>query len=169
MPQLITIGKITKNQGNKGEVKVSILTDFPERFYDLDKIIVENNNQQQEFNIENIRYHKQALILKLKGINDIQQALSLKNKYIKIKEKDLIPLKKDEYYIYQLLGCEIITLDNKKIGHLKEVETNKGTDIFLVEGHNKDYMIPASKNIVKEINLQENRIIIDPISGLLDL
>ncbi|MFW5998134.1 MAG: ribosome maturation factor RimM [Bacillota bacterium] len=165
----ITIGKITKNQGNRGEVRVIPLTDFPERFLQIERVFLVKNSQMKKKTIENVRFHKKFVILKFDEIDDIGAAFELKDYYVKIKEEELAPLLEDEYYIYQIVGFKVITVDGTNLGPLKEVLTTGGTDILIVEGNNKDYMIPGTKEIVTKVDMENEEIIIDPIPGLLDL
>ncbi|MFW6389777.1 MAG: ribosome maturation factor RimM [Halanaerobiales bacterium] len=165
----ITIGRITNNQGNKGEVRVIPLTDFPERFQMIDKVYLVKNNRVEEQIIENVWFHKKYVILKFAGIDDIGAALNFKDYYIKIKEKDLVPLRENEYYIYKIVGFTVKTKDDKVLGSLKEVLTTGGTDVLVVSGSDKEYLIPGSKEIVKNIDIKTETIIVDPIPGLLDL
>lgn len=167
--ELITIGKITRNQGNRGEVRVIPLTDFPERYELLDRVYLVKGENILEKRIEGIRFHKKFVILKLDGINDIEEALNLRDYLVKIPESEALPLKEDEYYIDQLTGFRVITNKGESIGELAEVITTGGTDIFLVKGDKKEYMIPAAREIITEINEQTGEIIINPIPGLLEL
>ncbi|MFW5998932.1 MAG: ribosome maturation factor RimM, partial [Halanaerobiaceae bacterium] len=109
------------------------------------------------------------VILKFAGIDDIGAALNFKDYYIKIREKDLVPLRENEYYIYKIVGFTVKTKDDKVLGSLKEVLTTGGTDVLVVSGSDKEYLIPGSKEIVKNIDIKTETIIVDPIPGLLDL
>ena len=185
MPQEVVIGKITTSQGNKGEVRVSPLTDFPERFSGLTEVILDHSrgqNQQNEgviknehirtegkYEIENVRFHKNFIILKLAGIDDIEAALALKNCLLKIPEQKLVPLEDGHYYIYQLRGASVETVTGEKLGKVIDVLKTGGTDIFLVQGAQKEYMLPASKEMIEDINIEKKRIIVEPIPGLLEL
>ena len=169
MDKLITIGQITKNQGNKGEVRVLPMTDFTERFQVLDKVCLEKGEKTITKEIQDVWYHKQFVIIKFKGVDDIGSAFELQDYLIKIKEENLVPLLEDEYYIYQIKNFQVQTLQGKNLGKLKDVLPTGGADIFLVAGDEKEYMIPASKEIIKSINMSEEKIIVDPFPGLLDL
>ena len=183
MSQQIVIGKITTSQGNKGEVRVSPWTDFPERFTALKEVILDYSSRQQKNygqenteistkekkEIESVRFHKNFVVIKFAGIDDIEAALSLKDCLVKISEEELVPLAEDNYYIYQLRGAVVKTTSGKLLGELKDVLKTGGTDIFLVRGEEKEYMLPASKEIITEIDIGEMQIIVEPVPGLLDL
>lgn len=164
----ITIGKITKNQGNKGEVRVIPLTDFKERFELLEQVSLEKNNEIKNITIEKVRYHKQFVIIKFKEIDDIEQALKYKDYLITIPDTQVMSLAEDKYYVHELLGYRVITEKDEDLGELVDIITTGGTDIFLVKGMKKQYMLPAAKEFL-QIDKSNNLIIVDPIPGLLDL
>jgi 16S rRNA processing protein RimM len=166
---LISIGIITRHQGNKGEVRVLPLTDSPERYELLDSIYLVNGDNILMEEIEDIYYHRQFVILKLAGINSIEEAAELRDYLIKIKEDDLLPLAEGEYYVYQLVGFKVITDQGNILGQLTDVEITGGTDIFYVQGESRDYLIPAAREIVTGIDQEKKIIKINPIPGLLDL
>ena len=172
MTKLITIGKILKNHGNKGEVKVLPLTDFPARFKNLTDIyLVDESDNQKPLQIEKCRFHKKFVIIKFKEINNISRALSLKDHFIDIPEEELVPLKNNEFYIHQLLNSKVYTEKGKYLGDLTDVISTGGTDIFVV-GKDKiknKYMIPASREIITSIDPKENIIRVNPVPGLLEL
>ncbi|MFW5787076.1 MAG: ribosome maturation factor RimM [Halanaerobiales bacterium] len=171
MPELVTIGEITKNQGNRGEVRVYPLTDFPDRFAVLSRVYLYKNDDLKQMNIESSRRHKGFVILKFTGVDNIAEALNLKNYLVQIPEDELIPLEKDEYYIHNILGFEVRTESGENLGFLDDVLTTGGTDIFMVRSDNgsEEYMIPASREIISSIDQTNKLIVIDPIPGLLDL
>ena len=169
MQNLTTIGEITKNQGNKGEVRVFPLTDFPDRFEYLESVYLVKGDNKIEKDIETIRYHKQFILIKFTDVDNIGEAIELKDYLIKIPEEDMIPLHEDEFYIYQIIDYSVMTKDGKKLGLLKDVMRTGGTDIFVVDGDKKEYMIPASREIIVKIDDQNQEIVVDPLPGLLEL
>ena len=170
MDELITIGKITKNQGNKGEVRIYPLTDFPERFEYLDKVFLVKEDNTFEKEVETVRIHNgKFVVIKFSDINNIADALELRDYTVKIPKELMVPLKEDEYYIDEIIDFAVETNNGKKLGILKDVITTGGTDIFLVKGKYKEYMIPASREIIVELNQEKKLIVVDPIPGLLDL
>ncbi|MTI60766.1 MAG: 16S rRNA processing protein RimM [Firmicutes bacterium] len=167
--ELVKIGRITKNQGNKGEVRVIPLTDHPERFELLESVYLAKGNDIFKKNLEGFRYHKNFLVLKLEGIDNIGQAVELRDYFIKIPSVEILPLEEDEYYIDDLLGYQVITDSGEKLGEMFDVITTEGTDIFLVRDNNNEYMIPAAREIVIDIDMDNGVMVIKPISGLLEL
>ena len=167
--KMITIGKITKYQGNKGEVRVLPLTDFPDRFELLETVYLIKDDKIQEKEIESLRFHKNFVILKFKDINDIGSAIELRDYQVKITEEMLLPLDENNYYIDDILGFKVFTKDGYLLGDITDLISTGGTDVFVVRGNDKEYMIPAAHEIVTEVNEIEKRMVIDPIPGLLEL
>ena len=165
----LEIGVITRFQGNKGEVRVKATTDIPERFLDLDTIYLKRGNDLKELDIEYIRFHKQFVIIKFFDINSINEAEELKNYQVLIDESEKYLLPEDNFYVSDLIDCEVYLESGKLLGKRKDVVDTSGTDIFLVEGQDKDYMLPASRDMILEIDLENKKIIVDPIPGILDL
>lgn len=171
MKDLVTLGMITKNQGNKGELRVSPYTDDIRRFELLESVYLVKPGQGNQIKkiIEDIWYHKNFVILKLQGIDDIGEALKYRNYEVMIKEDELLPLAEDEYYIDDLIGLEVILPDENILGEVLNILDTKGTDILVVKAENKEYMIPMSKEYIIEIDLENNKIYIDPVNKILDL
>jgi len=171
MKDLVTLGKITKNQGNKGELRVTPYTDDLRRFELLEFVYLVRPGHSEQIKkvIEDIWYHKSFVILKLQGIDDIGEALKYRNYEVMIKEDELLPLAEDEYYIDDLIGLEVILPDKNVLGEVVNILESKGTDILVVKGDKKEYMIPMSKEYIIEIDLENNKIYIDPVNKILDL
>ncbi|HHU93285.1 MAG TPA: 16S rRNA processing protein RimM [Halanaerobiaceae bacterium] len=167
--ELIRIGKITKHQGNRGEIRVYPLTDTPERFEFLEEVYLLKGNHVEKKRIEAYRFHKNFVILKLEGINDINAAQELRDYEVCILEEDLLPLADNEYYIDDLIGFTVYTQEGEFLGEISEVIVTGGTDVFVVKGEEKDYLIPAAFELITEVNELEKKMLVDPIPGLLEL
>ncbi|MBE6034560.1 MAG: 16S rRNA processing protein RimM [Clostridiales bacterium] len=162
----IKIGQIVNAVALKGEVKVYNYSDYKERFEELDYIYAEEN----KIKIENVRYMKEMIILKLEGINDRNGAEALKGKDVYIGEDQLRALPEDTYYIRDLIGLEIKDQDNQRIGVLKDVIQNSAQDLYEIELENKKItLLPAVEEFILDINVQEKFIKVKLIEGLLDL
>ena len=169
MYDYLQIGKIANTQGLKGEIKVIPLTDNPERFDNLDWIFIGCDDGHKRYDIESVRYQKSSVILKLKGINDIDKASELKSKFLLIHRSNALPLGEDAYFICDLIGCEVYEEGKDKLGTLRDVIKTGSNDVYVVESKGREYLIPAIHQVIKEINIEQNRIIILPVKGLLDL
>ncbi|MCK4649079.1 ribosome maturation factor RimM [bacterium] len=163
---LVNIGRVVTTQGNKGEVRVIPLTDFPDRFQNLKKIyLVQKGKEPITIEIEKAWYHKGFVILKIKGYDNISQAEELKDSLTAIPEEERIKLKRSEYYIDNLIGLEVETKKGEKLGKVVEVIKNPGNDIYVVR-NGKELWIPAIKEVVKKIDLKNKKMIIHMIEGL---
>ncbi|SJZ63408.1 ribosome maturation factor RimM [Selenihalanaerobacter shriftii] len=165
--ELITIGKITKHQGNKGEVRVLPLTDYPGRFELLDQVIVEKGSKQERLNIEGLRYHKKFIILKFAEIDDIGSAIEYKDFLVKISESEAIVLPEESYYLHDILDLEVVTVDGIELGVITDILETGSNDVYVVKSNEKERLIPALKEVVKEVDLENGQMIIKPIKGLL--
>lgn len=171
MEKLIAVGKITKNQGNKGELRVTPFTDDFRRFELLTEVILvsPDNTEQIQKAVEDIWLHKNFVILKLAGIDDIGEALKYRNYIVKIQQEELLPLAEDEFYVDELINATVILPNEKELGKVINVVDTGGTDILVVEGSDKEYMIPMSKQYIKKIDIENKEVYIDPVEGILDL
>ncbi|AFS78629.1 16S rRNA processing protein RimM [Gottschalkia acidurici 9a] len=164
--EYIQIGKIINTHGIKGDVKVLPLTDDIKRFDSLKKIFV--GKDKIELEISKVWYNKQNPMLHFKGYDNINDVEKFKNSDIWIDEKDKIKLPKDSYFIHDIIGLEVYLNDDSYLGKIKEVLQPGANDVYVVENEDKQYLIPAIKDVIKEVNMQDKKIIIEPIKGLLE-
>ena len=167
-PEFISIGIITKPHGVKGGIVVVPITDEIEQFETLQEISVQDREgKRNNFAIEWVKAQSQKVILKLDEINDRNQALALKGLYIDKPFDRSHKLSGDEYYIFDLIGLKVRTAENPCLGEVTDVLTLPANDVYVVRDGSKEYLIPAIKDVVKKIDLEEEYILIEPIDGLL--
>lgn len=164
----IQIGKIINTHGIRGEIKVYPLTNFPERFKALKEIVLISPEKPKRLLIERVRFQNTNIILKLKEYNSISEVEKLKGLALAIPEEKLWPLKEDEYYHFQILGLKVHTTDGLFLGIIKDIFSTGGSDVYSVKMEDKEYLIPAIKEIIKEINLETGKMIICAREGLLN-
>lgn len=162
----IVVGKIINTHGIKGEIKLYPYTDNIKRFSDLDEIYLGKNKLSVK--IQSVRYHKEMVLLKFEGYDNINDVIILKDEFVFINKVDRIKLPKNKYFIYELIDCKVLDTDGNLIGYVKDVLKNSSNDVYIVKNEDKEYLIPAVKEFVKEINLGEQKIIIDPIEGMIE-
>lgn len=164
----IQVGKIINTHGIKGELKIFPLTDNINRFDELRSVFI--GDEKLKVNIEKVWYQKGIVIIKFKEFDDINQVLSYKDEYIYIDEEDKVQLPKDTYFIYEIIGSKVIDTEGNEIGIVKDILTNLPNDVYVVENsvNKKEYLIPAVKHIVLEVNIKEKMITIEPIEGLIE-
>ena len=160
MQEYLEIGQIVNTFGVKGMVKVNPFTDDITRFDKLKKVYICKKASMEEVEIEEVKYHKNMVLLKIKGINDMNQAEKCKGLYLKIHRKDAIKLPKDTYFIADLLGLEVYTDEGVLLG--------KVDDIYVVKDDlGKQILLPGTKEVLKEISLEKEKIVVHLIKGLI--
>ena len=172
--QRITIGQISKVHGIKGEMVVVPLTDDPKRFFELEKVLLLKDEKIIEFEVESVQTDfkakrlKERVLIKLKGVESPEEAKRLVGSFLEIEKEDLIKLPEGRYFIFDIIGLKVITTENKEVGKVKEVISLPANDVYVVQGDQKEYDIPAIKEVVKKIDLEGKVMIIEPKEGLLD-
>lgn len=166
---LISVGEIINTQGIKGELRVWPLTDFPERFEKDGVFVCEKNGVTSTLTVEQARPHKKFFVIKFKEIIDMNTAEQFVGGVLKVSEGDLVKLPEDTFYIFEITGMEVITDEGLVLGKIKEVLQTGSNDIYVVAGKTKEYLIPAIKEIVKQVDKDNGQIHIKPLEGLLDI
>lgn len=167
---MFNVGKIINTHGIKGEVKVHRISDFDERF-EVGKSLFIAMENKQPFQVEIIghRIHKGFDLIFFKGFESINDVEQLKGSYLKITEEQLTDLEENEYYYHEIIHCEVFLNTGEKIGVIKEILSPGANDVWVVKPEKgKDVLIPYIDEVVKEIDIVANKVIIDPIEGLLD-
>jgi 16S rRNA processing protein RimM len=169
MDQYLDIGVIANTHGIKGELKIVPLTDNSERFSNLKSVLVDNKGNLKSYNIEYVKYFKDFVILKFKEIPDMTAAEKLKGLILKIERKDAVKLPKDSFFICDLIGCQVLEENNKNLGRVTNILKTGSNDVYVVEDENgKEILIPALKTVVKEISVENKKILVSLPEGLLD-
>jgi 16S rRNA processing protein RimM len=163
-----TIGKIVAPFGLKGELKVFSLSDIPNRFTQLEALYL--GPAHERYSIESVRPYKgDMVLLKIKGIPDATVAETLRGCDISIPLHELAKLPPDFYYQHDILGLQVMKLDDTVVGTLVDIMPTGGNDVYVVKSaEGKQFLIPAVKAIIKQIDLIRHVMYIDPIVGLLD-
>jgi 16S rRNA processing protein RimM len=163
-----TIGQVVALFGVRGELKVRLLTNIPERFQQLKVVYL--GPEHQQYKIERVRPHKgEIIILKLVGIDDANIAEALRQQSILIPLSQLAKLPAGSYYQHDILGLNVFTLTNRELGSLVDIIETGSNDVYVVQGSDgKQVLIPAIKEIIKQIDLIRHTMYIDPLPGLLE-
>lgn len=168
MQEYLEIGQIVNTFGVKGMVKVNPFTDDITRFDKLKKVYICKKASMEEVEIEEVKYHKNMVLLKIKGINDMNQAEKCKGLYLKIHRKDAIKLPKDTYFIADLLGLEVYTDEGVLLGKVDDIYNTGSNDIYVVKDDlGKQILLPGTKKVLKEISLEKEKIVVHLIKGLI--
>ncbi|RJQ27144.1 MAG: 16S rRNA processing protein RimM [Peptococcaceae bacterium] len=163
----ISIGKIIGTQGREGEVRVLPLTDFPERFLNMKHVCLFSRNTRRNLFVEAARLYRQFVVMKLKGIDDMEAAVSLKGSLVQVTRDELVPLPSENYYIFEVIGLAVFTEEGLPLGKVSEVLKTGANDVYIIETGEKPILIPALRKVVTEIDLKAGRMTVKLPEGLL--
>ncbi len=167
MQNLLEIGQIVNSYGIKGFLKVVPYTDDVTRYDDLKTIYIEINKKLEEKEIEEVKYHKNLVLLKLKGIDDIDATLKYKNCIIKIDRKNAVDLPEDSYFIVDLIDMEVYTDKNILLGKIVDVFPTGSNDVYVVKDElGKQTLLPAIGDVIKNVDVENKKMIVHLIDGL---
>ena len=168
MTKYLEIGQIVNTFGIKGMVKIKPFTDDINRFDRLKKIYISNKNGKKEYQIQEIKYHKNMVLMKLEGVDTPEQADLLRQSYLLVDRADEEPLEEGVYYIVDLLGLEVYTDDNKLLGKVDDIFNTGSNDIYVVKDEmGKQILLPGIPDVLKNVDLEKGRITLHLIPGLI--
>ena len=164
----LEIGQIVNTFGIKGMVKVKPFTDDIRRFDELKTVYVEKNSKQTEYEIEEVKYHKDMVLIKFKGIDKVEQAEMLRNSYLTVSRDSVEKLEEGRYYIVDLLGLEVYTDEQVLLGTLEDIFNTGSNDIYVVKDkQGKQILLPAIQDVIKQIDIENKKIIVHLLPGLI--
>ena len=167
MENYFVVGNIVNTQGIKGEVRVMPTVDDVARFKLLDHIFVDRKGNIKEYEVENVRFHKQFVLLKLKGVDDMNTAETLKGTVVKITEDMAVPCEEDEYYIKDLYDMKVVTVDGEELGVISDVIFTGATDVYAVKNTSgNEILIPAIKDCIISVDVENNLMTVKLLEGL---
>ncbi len=163
------IGQIVNHFGIKGMVKVNPFTEDISKFKELKTIFLEQNKILIEVEIEEVKYSKNQVLLKIKGINTIGEAEKYRGCYLKILRKDAKKLPKDTYFIADLIGNAVYTDDGILLGKVQDIYNSGANDIYVIKDSTtgKQILLPAIREVIKNIDIEQEKIIVHLIKGLI--
>ena len=168
MEGYLEIGQIVNTNGLKGFLKLKPLTDDITRFEKLKTIYIQKAKELIEFKIQEVKYNKQSVLLKLEGIDDITEAEKYKNFYIKISKENAVELEKNSYFIVDIIGCQVYTDENEYLGNVVDVFQTGSNDVYtLKNSEGKEILIPAIKEVIKNVDIKNKKIVIHLMDGLI--
>lgn len=169
MQERLKIGQIVNTVGLKGFVRVVPYTDDNKRFELLESVYLVDKKHYKKYDIEDVKYQKNLVLLKFRNINDINSAEELKNLYIEIDRKDAVKLPENTYFIVDLIGLDVVNVDNNALlGKIEDVFSTKSNDVYVVKNdEGKQILIPAIKSVVKNVDLENKKVTVKLIEGLI--
>ncbi len=169
MEERFQVGVITSTHGVRGEVKVYPTTDDPKRFKRLKEVILDTGKEQLILEIEGVKFFKQFVILKFKGFDNINDIEKYRQNSLYVTRANAVRLRKDEYFIADLMGLTVIDEEDKEIGVLKDVMETGANDVYeITMNDGRELLLPAIKQCVLEVNVEEGFIKVHILDGLLD-
>ena len=169
MEQIFQVGVISSTHGVRGEVKVFPTTDDMKRFKKLKEVILDTGREKKTLEIESVKFFKQLVILKFRGIDNINDIEKYKGKSLFVDREHAVRLRKDEYFIADMIGMRVTTDKGEDFGTLKEVIETGANDVYVVEtSDGEEILLPAIRDCILDVNVEEKRMTVHVLEGLLD-
>lgn len=167
MKEYLEIGQIVNTYGIKGFLKIVPYTDDPRRFDKLKTIYLEKNGKVEEVRIEEVKYHKNLVLLKLENVCSIEEAEKYKNSILKIKREDAVKLPQNSYFIVDLLGIDVYTEDNLHLGKIVDIFPTGSNDVYVVKDElGKQILLPAIKSVIHKVDIENKKMTVSLMEGL---
>ena len=168
MQDYLRVGVVTQTHGVRGEFKVFPTTDDVNRFKKLKKVFVSISSEMTEKNVESVKFFKQFVILKLEGIDSMDDAEKIKNADLMVTRKDAVACEEDEYYIADLIGIEVFSDDGEKIGVLKDVYSSSANDVYeVLRDDGKSVLLPAVHDCILDVDIKGGKMTVHITEGLM--
>ncbi|MDX8046915.1 ribosome maturation factor RimM [Gracilibacillus sp. S3-1-1] len=166
----LKVGKIVNTHGIKGEIKVVRITDFEERFEVGATLWIKEKHKPElkQVTIDGHRVHKNFDLLHLEGYDNINDVEHFKESFLVVKIEDTVDLDDNEFYYHEIIGCQVETMEGELIGKVTEILSPGANDVWVVKQKGKEILIPYIEDVVKVVDMEEQRIKIEPMEGLLD-
>lgn len=170
MEDLLQVGIITSTHGVRGEVKVYPTTDDPRRFRRLKEVVLDTGKEKMNLEIEGVKFFKQFVILKFKGLDNINDIEKYRQKSLYVTRKNAVRLQRGEYFIADLIGLKVQDEDGKELGTVKDVIETGANDVYEVEmADGKSLLLPAIKQCILNVDVENGTMQVHVLEGLLDL
>lgn len=166
---IVALGEIVTTHGIAGWLKLNPYNSESPLISTLSDVILVKNETRTAVQVESARPHRQQILLKLCGIDDIESARQWVGSTLTVPEETLATPEPGQYYHYQVIGFEVFDTSGARIGTLKEIWSTPASELYVVAGAGKEHLIPAVKEIIAEVDLAAGQMIVDPPAGLLDL
>lgn len=169
MEEFLKVGIITSTHGVRGEVKVFPTTDDVKRFKKLKSVYLDTGKEKLPLEIENVKFFKQMVILKFKGIDSLNDVEKYRQKELLVTRENAVKLHKDEYFIADLIGIRIFDEENKEIGVLDDVMLTGANDVYVINMlDGRELLLPAIKQCILKVDVEERYMQVHILDGLLE-
>ena len=168
MEDFFRVGVIANTHGIRGEVKIFPTTDDVKRFDYLKEAYIDAGKEKIKVEVSNVRYFKNLVIVKFKGIDNINDIDRYKGKDLLVTRENALPLEEGEYYLADIIGANVYTEDGNLFGSLEDVIETGANLVYSVQHEGKEVLLPVIDDCVKEVNVEEKKVIVHIMKGLLD-
>ena len=167
MEQLLQVGVISSTHGIRGEVKIFPTTDDVKRFKKLKKVILDTGREHLPLEVESVKFFKQFAIVKFKGIDNINDIEKYKGKSLLVDRENAVKLRKDEYFIADMIGLQVYTEDGEAFGVLKDVLETGANDVYIIDSQKYgEVLVPAIKQCILDVDIEGQKMTIHLMEGL---
>lgn len=153
------VARIVSPQGNRGEVKAEVVTDFPRRFAGTRSVHLGPDHAPYE--VEGHRFAGRLVVLKLRGVDSLDQAERLRGLLVEVPESQAVPLPSEHYFWHQIVGLRVETASGEPLGQVAEILETGGNDVYVVRGPKGEILVPAIKQVVKRIDLDHGLMVVE--------
>lgn len=168
-PRFLVIGRVVRPHGVRGEMRVEVMSEQPERFSWLEHVYLAPDPDEEEpemVAVEKVRFHKGYALLTLAGYNSREAAIGLRGLLVMVPLSEAIPLEEDEYYFYQLEGLKVYSDEGELLGIIQEVLETGANEVFVLQGERGELLLPNTEEVVQEIDLEQRRMTVHLLPGL---
>jgi 16S rRNA processing protein RimM len=169
MEDLLQVGVITSTHGIRGEVKVFPTTDDAARFKKLKNVILDDGRQKIDMEIASVKFFKNMVIVKFKGIDNINDVEKYRKARLLVTRENAVPLEENEYYIADLIGLSAISDEGENLGTVTDVMQTGANDVYVITTpEKKEILVPAIRDCILQVDLEKQEIQIHLLPGLRD-
>ena len=168
-PRFLVVGRILRAHGVRGELRVEVLTELPERLTWLERVYLSRDPDDETpvaTEVTNVRFHKGQALVTLAGTASREAAEALRSTYLLVPIAEAIPLEDDEYYYYQLEGLEVVSDEGERLGVIREVLETGANQVFIVDGAAGELLLPNTEEVVLAVDLEAGRMTVHLLAGL---
>ncbi len=165
-PRYLSVARIVRPWGVRGEMKLQVLTSFPDKLERLTRVYLGPNATPHE--VARFRWHSGQLHLLLSDVRDANAAEALRGQLVQIPSEEAVPLGPGEYYEHQLIGLNVVTTDGEPLGQVVEVMATGANDVYVVKGPRGEVLLPARAQVVRQIDLGAGEMKVSLLPGLLE-
>jgi 16S rRNA processing protein RimM len=166
---LISIGKVQKPHGVKGELKIELLTDHPGRFSALERVFLASpRGEVRQCTVSTVRYRNGKPFLLLAGYDSPEKARELNGWLVQVPEEEAVPLPEGQYYWFELIGMEVESEAGERLGRIVDIFPTGSNDVYVMQAGKREIYLPATKEVIRQVDRKARRMVIRVLEGLLD-